>query len=474
MGSAYLRPVYIMKYNKYRFWVLLGIMTLAACSGVYASEADINIPPLNTVSFNGLWGVSGGTLMYLGLGICLLGAAFGLVQYQQTKGLPVHDSMAKVSNTIWETCKTYLFTQGKFLAILWVLIAACMIYYFKVLQGNTMGNVVVILLASILGMMGSYAVAWFGIRINTVSNSRTAFSALKGNPLATLGIPLRSGMSVGLLLVAVELFFMICILMFLKDLAGPCFIGFAIGESLGASVLRICGGIFTKIADIGSDLMKIVFKLPEDDPKNPGVIADCTGDNAGDSVGPTADGFETYGVTGVALIAFLALALAASAEVCATLIIWLFTMRALMIVTSLISYFANEAISKAIFGGLKDFDFEAPLTHLVWITSAVSIVITFAASKLLLGDFKDNNGLPLTDLWWVLSTIISCGTVAGALIPEFTKVFVSTTSRHVREVTNCSRHGGASLNILSGLVAGNMSAFWMGLVILGLMFLSYA
>src|SRR5256714_557945 len=473
MGSAYLRPVYIMKYNKYWVWLVLFLSTLASATGVYASESDIVIPPLDAVRFNGLGGVSGATLMYLGLGICLIGAIFGLVQYKQTKSLPVHDSMARVSNTIWETCKTYLFTQGRFLAILWVLIAACMIYYFKVLQGNTMGNVVVILLASILGMMGSYAVAWFGIRINTVSNSRTAFSALKGNPLATLGIPLRSGMSVGLLLVAVELFFMICILMFLKDLAGPCFIGFAIGESLGASVLRICGGIFTKIADIGSDLMKIVFKLPEDDPKNPGVIADCTGDNAGDSVGPTADGFETYGVTGVALITFLALALAGSPQIAATLIIWLFVMRALMIVTSLISYFANEAISKAKFGGQKDFDFEAPLTHLVWITSAVSIGVTFLASKLLLGDFKDANGVAQPALWWVLSVLISCGTVAGALIPEFTKVFVSTTSKHVREVTNCSKHGGASLNILSGFVAGNFSAFWMGLTIMILMAASY-
>src|SRR6478736_1894232 len=393
----------------------------------------------------------------------ILGVAFGIVQYVQTKNLPVHSSMASVSNTIWETCKTYLFTQGKFLAILWVLIAGCMVYYFGFLtehkdaagqpqtSGHVAFNVVVILLASVLGILGSYGVAWFGIRINTVANSRTAFSALKGDPLATLGIPLRSGMSVGLLLVCVELFFMICILIFLpSELVGPCFIGFAIGESLGASVLRICGGIFTKIADIGSDLMKIVFKLPEDDPKNPGVIADCTGDNAGDSVGPTADGFETYGVTGVALIAFLALALAGSPEIAATLIIWLFVMRALMIVTSLVSYFVNEGISKAKFGSLKDFDFEAPLTHLVWITSAVSIIITFIASKVLLGDFKDASGAAQPDLWWVLSIIISCGTVAGALIPEFTKVFVSTNSRHVREVTNCSKHGGASLNILSG------------------------
>lgn len=462
-----------MKYNKYWVWLVLLLLTVASATGVYASESDIIIPDLTQVKFNGLGGVSGVTLMYGGILICLLGAIFGLIQYKQTKALPVHKKMADVSNTIWETCKTYLFTQGKFLAILWVLIAACMVYYFIGLEHKSFGSVIVILLASILGILGSYGVAWFGIRINTVSNSRTAFSALKGNPLATLGIPLRSGMSVGLLLVAVELFFMICILVFLKDLAGPCFIGFAIGESLGASVLRICGGIFTKIADIGSDLMKIVFKLPEDDPKNPGVIADCTGDNAGDSVGPTADGFETYGVTGVALIAFLALALAKSPGSAATLIIWLFVMRALMIVTSLISYFVNEGISKAKFGGQKDFDFEAPLTHLVWITSAVSIGITFIASKLLLGDFQDASGTAQPALWWVLSTIISCGTVAGALIPEFTKIFVSTNSRHVREVTNCSKHGGASLNILSGFVAGNMSAFWMGLAIMVLMFASY-
>jgi K(+)-stimulated pyrophosphate-energized sodium pump len=461
-----------MRNNKYWFWAVLLFFGLLASTGAYASESDIVIPDLTTVKFGGLGGVSGVTLMYLGLVICLFGAAFGVVQYKQTKALPVHDSMAKVSNTIWETCKTYLFTQGKFLAILWLLIAACMTYYFMGLQHKGLGNVIIILLASILGILGSYGVAWFGIRINTVSNSRTAFSALKGNPLATLGIPLRSGMSVGLLLVAVELFFMICILVFLKDLAGPCFIGFAIGESLGASVLRICGGIFTKIADIGSDLMKIVFKLPEDDPKNPGVIADCTGDNAGDSVGPTADGFETYGVTGVALIAFLALALAATPTIGATLIIWIFVMRALMIVTSLASYFINEAISKAMFAGKKDFDFEAPLTHLVWLTSAVSIVVTFGASYVLLGDFKTEAG-PQPALWWVLSAIISCGTVAGALIPEFTKIFVSTNSRHVKEVTNCSKHGGASLNILSGFVAGNMSAFWMGLVILLLMFTSY-
>lgn len=445
-------------------------LSLAGAGGAFASEADLQIPKLDKVTFSGLGGVTGHTLMLIGIAICAIGAIFGLIQYMQTKSLPVHKSMATVSNTIWETCKTYLFTQGKFLAILWLLIAACMIYYFGVLQSNSAMHVAVILAASVLGILGSYGVAWFGIRINTVANSRAAFSALKGNPLATLGIPLRSGMSVGLLLVCVELFFMICILIFLpSELVGPCFIGFAIGESLGASVLRICGGIFTKIADIGSDLMKIVFKLPEDDPKNPGVIADCTGDNAGDSVGPTADGFETYGVTGVALIAFLATALKLSPEVCATLIVWLFVMRALMIVTSLGSYLVNEIISKAMFGGKKDFDFEAPLTHLVWLTSAVSIGVTFLASKMLLGDFSFA-GKALPNLWWVLSVIISCGTIAGALIPEFTKVFVSTNSRHVKEVTNCSQHGGASLNILSGFVAGNFSAFWMGLVIMLLMF----
>ena len=472
-----------MRNTKKLPWILILICLSAFTSSAFAGEADIKIPDLTTVKFSGLGGVSGIALMYFGIVMCAIGAIFGLVQYMQTKALPVHESMGNVSNTIWETCKTYLFQQGKFLAILWVLIAICIVYYFVGLpwndpnnhlsHGELIRNVIVILLASILGILGSYGVAWFGIRINTTTNSRTAFSALKGNPFATLGIPLRSGMSVGLLLVCVELFFMICILVFLAkispDLVGPSFIGFAIGESLGASALRICGGIFTKIADIGSDLMKIVFKLPEDDPKNPGVIADCTGDNAGDSVGPTADGFETYGVTGVALITFLALALEAPDKqaLSATLIIWLFVMRALMIVTSLISYFVNEIFSKAKYGNKKDFDFEAPLTHLVWITSAVSIAITFIASYFLLA--KQDLGPGLSSLWWVLSAIVSCGTVAGAVIPEFTKVFVSTTSKHVREVTNCSKHGGASLNILSGFVAGNFSAFWMGLCILALM-----
>jgi K(+)-stimulated pyrophosphate-energized sodium pump len=437
-----------------------------------ASEADIKIPDLSQVSFLG-GALTGTTVLMIGLAVCALGVVYGWMQYIQTRNLPVHASMGAVSQIIWETCKTYLFQQGKFLALLWVLIAVCMTYYFGVLSDQTPGHVVMILLSSVLGILGSYGVAWFGIRINTVANSRAAFSALRGNSLATLLIPLKSGMSVGLVLVATELFFMICILQFLpSELAGPCFIGFAIGESLGASALRICGGIFTKIADIGADLMKIVFNLPEDDPRNPGVIADCTGDNAGDSVGPTADGFETYGVTGVALIAFLALALAASPQLCGVLIVWLFAMRILMVITSLASYLANDAISRMLYGGTKDFNLEQPLTNLVWITSLVSILVTYGASYVLLAHHPVAAATS-PDLWWVLSTIISLGTIAGALIPEFTKVFTSTESRHVKEVVTSSRQGGASLNILSGLVAGNYSAFWTGLCILALMFGAY-
>ncbi len=439
----------------------------------FAGDANINLPPLQDVFFFG-GGMNAHVILYSGLVICAIGSAFGLWQYKQTRGLPVHKSMGDVSNIIWETCKTYLFQQGKFLAALWILIAICMVYYFKCLQEKTLGPVLMILTSSILGILGSYGVAWFGIRINTIANSRAAFASLKGNSLKTLFIPLQAGMSIGLLLVCVELACMIGILLFVPPtLAGPCFIGFAIGESLGASVLRIGGGIFTKIADIGSDLMKIVFNLPEDDPKNPGVIADCTGDNAGDSVGPTADGFETYGVTSVALIAFLALALAASPILCGKLIIWLFAIQGLMVLASLGSFYLNKAVASARYGGRKNFNWEAPLTDLVWITSIVSIIVCFSASKLLLGDFKDANGMEQSNLWWVLSAIVACGTLAAALIMEFTKIFVSTSSRHVREVTNASGHGGASLNVLSGLVAGNFSAFWMGLVILTLMFLAY-
>jgi K(+)-stimulated pyrophosphate-energized sodium pump len=409
--------------------------------------------------------------MYFGIVICFIGLIFSVIQASQTKNLPAHQAMLDVSAIIWETCKSYLAQQGKFLIGLWVLIAICMVYYFMGLSHAPLGNMIIILLASVLGILGSYGVAWFGMRINTWANARTAFASLRGRPVDVVNIPLTSGMSVGLLLVSVELFFMICILVFLpKELIGPSFIGFAIGESLGASALRIAGGIFTKIADIGSDLMKIVFKLPEDDPKNPGVIADCTGDNAGDSVGPTADGFETYGVTGVALIAFLALALASNPAMSATLIIWIFAMRILMILTSLVSYFINKGITSSVFGSKTKFDFEQPLTNLVWITSAVSIIVTFWASYMLLGDAIEAK---YPGLWWALAIIISCGTIAGALIPEFTKVFTSTKSRHVQEVVSAARHGGASLDILSGFVAGNFSAFWEGLVIIVLMFVAY-
>ena len=480
--------------NWTKFIVPAALAALAAAPVALASEADLKLPPIDEKIVFSVFGkpVMGATLMYAGIAVALLGAIFGVVQYGRVTALPTHPSMRNVSNIIWETCKSYLAQQGKFLMVLWFLIAGAMIVYFGFLNpigghghANAAGDaapdhavgkwgaVGIVLLCSILGILGSYGVAWFGIRINTQANSRTAFASLKGDGLKTLSIPLQSGMSIGMLLVSVELFFMIAIMMFIPaNLVGASFIGFAIGESLGATVLRICGGIFTKIADIGSDLMKIVFKLPEDDPKNPGVIADCTGDNAGDSVGPTADGFETYGVTGVALIAFLAYALgggdASAQTMCMQLIVWMFTMRALMIVTSLVSYYVNEAWSKASFGGKREFDEEAPLTRLVWLTSIVSIVVTYFASHALLGElnYGDNK---LENLWWVLATIISLGTIAGALIPEFTKIFTSTNSKHVNEVVNASAQGGASLNILSGFVAGNFSAFWMGFLLLVLM-----
>ena len=450
----------------------------------FAGEADIKLPDIHNVTFD-VFGtqVQGAHLMYAGLAVCVLGLIFGLMQYVGIKKAPVHDCMAAVSDTIWETCKTYLLQQGKFLVVLWVLIGGCTFYYFGSLEHWLAGShegianpgvkgLTYVLGSSVLGILGSYMVAWFGIRINTRANSRAAFGALKGYPIGAMTIPMRSGMSVGMLLVSVELFFMICILMFIDTtLVGPCFIGFAIGESLGASALRIGGGIFTKIADIGSDLMKIIFNLPEDDPKNPGVIADCTGDNAGDSVGPTADGFETYGVTGVALITFLAMSLGAGqfgesfAQMGAKLIIWIFVMRILMILTSLISYKINERVTIAKFATKKHFDPEHPLTALVWITSLISIGVTFGASYLLLGSLTEH-----PKLWWVLSVIISCGTAAGALIPEFTKAFTSTKSKHVDEVVKSADQGGASLGILSGLVAGNFSAFWTGLLITALMF----
>jgi K(+)-stimulated pyrophosphate-energized sodium pump len=453
----------------------IGLLLLAA-SGAFAGDADIQLPALDQVSFvHGA--VTSHAILFFGLFVCAVGAAFGLWEYTRTRALPVHKSMREVSHIIWETCKTYLWQQGKFLAAIWALIAVCMIYYFSGLQHKPFTEVLVILACSVFGILGSYGVAWFGIRINTTANSRASFAALRGDPLKTLFIPLQAGMSIGLLLICVELACMIGILIFIPtELAGPCFIGFAIGESLGASALRIGGGIFTKIADIGSDLMKIVFNLPEDDPKNPGVIADCTGDNAGDSVGPTADGFETYGVVGVALIAFLALALALSPLLCAKLILWMFAIQVLMVLTSLGSFYFNMAVANFRYGGKKDFDWEAPLTDLVWITSIVSILVCFGASKLLLGDFtitQDGATVPLPNLWWVISAIVGCGTLAGALIMEFTKIFVSTKSRHVQEITTASDQGGASLNVLSGFVAGNFSAFWMGMVILALMFTSF-
>jgi K(+)-stimulated pyrophosphate-energized sodium pump len=392
-----------MLQNKRSIWTFLlsSLMFLLMAGAAFAGEADIKLPDLTTISFLG-GALSGIMILNAGLVVCFIGMIFGIMQYVQTKNLPAHKAMLDVSQTIWETCKTYLFQQGKFLVALWILIAVCMVYYFGVLQGKAVSDIIIILVCSIVGILGSYTVAWFGIRINTVANSRAAFASLSGDPLNIVNICLRSGMSVGLLLVSIELFFMIIILAYIpKELAGPSFIGFAIGESLGASALRICGGIFTKIADIGSDLMKIVFHLPEDDPKNPGVIADCTGDNAGDSVGPTADGFETYGVTGVALIAFLALALAGNPAMGGKLIIWIFAMRILMILTSLVSYFVNDIISKAMFAGKKEFNFEHPLTNLVWITSIVSIAVTFAASYYLLGDLTD----AYTGLWLPLLSV---------------------------------------------------------------------
>ncbi|MCK9390332.1 MAG: sodium-translocating pyrophosphatase [Syntrophales bacterium] len=459
------------KQSVFSFLTVMAIMLFLMVPMAFAGEADIKLPSLSQVTFMG-GALSGMMILNLGLIVCAIGIAFGWMQYTQTKALPSHQAMLDVSATIWETCKTYVLQQGKFLAALWILIAICMVYYFGALSHMPSFDVMVILFCSIMGILGSYCVAWFGIRINTVANSRAAFASLSGEPLNIVNICLRSGMSVGLLLVSIELLFMILILAYIPtEMAGASFIGFAIGESLGASALRICGGIFTKIADIGSDLMKIIFHLPEDDPKNPGVIADCTGDNAGDSVGPTADGFETYGVTGVALIAFLALALADNPAMGGKLIVWIFAMRILMILTSLASYFVNDSVSKSLFAGKKEFNFEHPLTNLVWITSIVSIIVTFAASYVLLAD------LPQTvagmALWLALSIIISCGTIAGALIPEFTKVFTSTGSRHCEECVNASRQGGASLNILSGLVAGNFSAFWEGLTILLLMFVAY-
>ena len=427
-------------------------------------EATLKIPDLSQVQF---LGVGGRPLLMLGLVVSALGLVFGLVIYGQLKRLPVHSSMREISELIYETCKTYLITQGKFILILEAFIGIIIVLYFGVLLHFEASRVLIILLFSLIGIAGSYGVAWFGIRINTFANSRTAFASLKGQPYPVYAIPIKAGMSIGMLLISVELFLMLCILLFIPgDYAGPCFIGFAIGESLGAAALRIAGGIFTKIADIGSDLMKIVFNIKEDDARNPGVIADCTGDNAGDSVGPSADGFETYGVTGVALISFILLAVK-SPTVQVQLLVWIFLMRVLMIVASGVSYWINETIARARYASATRMNFEAPLTSLVWLTSVVSVVITYVASYALIRDLGDGS------LWWKLSTVITCGTLAGAIIPELVKVFTSTESGHVREVVTSAREGGASLNILSGFVAGNFSAYWLGMVIVALMATAY-
>jgi K(+)-stimulated pyrophosphate-energized sodium pump len=430
-------------------------------------EDSLKVPDLIDTQ-QSLFGLSASHLLLTGLLVSALGAVFGLVVFVQLKNTPVHKSMREVSELIYETCKTYLFTQAKFLGLLWVFIGLVIIVYYGVLKGESPGVVVAILFFSILGIAGSALVALFGIRVNTFANSRTAFASLRGKPYPVYAIPLKAGMSIGMLLISIELAFMLGILCLVPhEYAGKCFIGFAIGESLGAAALRVAGGIFTKIADIGSDLMKIVFKIKEDDARNPGVIADCTGDNAGDSVGPSADGFETYGVTGVALIVFILLAVQ-SPVVQVQLLTWIFVMRILMIISSGISYFANEAITKARFGNADKMNFEAPLTQLVWVTSIVSIVFTFAASSVLIPQLSGDD-----TQWWKLSVIITCGTLAGAIIPELIKVFTSTESAHVAEVVTSSKEGGPSLNILSGMTAGNFSSFWMGIVLLALMGTAY-
>jgi K(+)-stimulated pyrophosphate-energized sodium pump len=428
-------------------------------------EAALKLPDLSEVSF---LGIDGHRLLLGGLVVCFLGLLFGLAIYIQLKNLPVHRAMREISELIYETCKTYLITQGKFIMLLWVFIAAIVVAYFGVLRpvpGHSIAiTLPMILLFSLVGIAGSYGVAWFGIRVNTFANSRTAFASLEGKPYPIYAIPLKAGMSIGMLLISVELLIMLFILLFVPgEYAGPCFIGFAIGESLGAAALRIAGGIFTKIADIGSDLMKIVFKIKEDDARNPGVIADCTGDNAGDSVGPSADGFETYGVTGVALITFILLAVPSS-TVRIQLLVWIFVMRIMMLIASALSYFVNAAIAKARYANVGDMNFETPLTTLVWLTSIVSIVLTYAVSYLTVPVLGGDG-----TLWWKLATIISCGTLAGAVIPELVKVFTSTKSRHVKEVVKSAEEGGASLGILSGFVAGNFSAYWLGISIVGLM-----
>ncbi len=430
-------------------------------------EASLKLPDLSQVSFlNGA--IDGHRLLMIGILFCIFGLGFGMVIYMRLKNLPVHRSMREISELIYETCKTYLITQGKFILLLWVFIAVVILLYFGMLQHMEAMRVAIILAFSLVGIAGSYGVAWFGIRVNTFANSRTAFASLPGKPYPVYQIPLEAGMSIGMMLISVELLIMLIILLFIPgDYAGPCFIGFAIGESLGAAALRIAGGIFTKIADIGSDLMKIVFKIKEDDARNPGVIADCTGDNAGDSVGPSADGFETYGVTGVALITFILLGVR-NPTVQVQLLVWIFVMRVMMLVASSLSYFLNSAIAKAKYGNADEMNFEHPLTSLVWITSIVSIGLTYLVSRYIIPDLGGDGSQ-----WWKLATIISCGTLAGAIIPELVKVFTSVHSRHVREVVISAEEGGASLGILSGFVAGNFSGYYLGLSMMGLMSIAY-
>ncbi len=454
--------------------VALGAPLMAQEAG---GEANLKLPSLDLPGVTFLGGMSGSSLLMGGLVVSALGLIFGLFIFTRLRNMPVHDSMREVSELIYETCKTYLATQGRFLCILEAFMAVIIVFYFGFMQHMAAYQVAIILAFSVIGISGSFLVAAFGMRVNTFANSRTAFAALKGKPFPCYNIPLQAGMSIGMLLVSVELLIMLSILIFIPgELAGKCFIGFAIGESLGAAALRVAGGIFTKIADIGSDLMKIVFKIKEDDARNPGVIADCTGDNAGDSVGPSADGFETYGVTGVALITFIILAVGSTATgtfvanpvVQVQLLVWIFTMRIMMVISSAAGYFINGAIAKARFGNADKFNFESPLTTLVWLTSILSIVLTYIISSMMIPTLGGDS-----TLWWKLATIISCGTLAGALIPEFVKVFTSTNSRHVREIVTSSREGGASLNILSGFVAGNFSAYWLGMAMLLLMSIGY-
>ncbi len=435
------------------------LLALATSFGMSASEADLVMPQsLHDLSF-----------LHWGFLVCILGMLFGVYHFMKTKSLPVHPAMREIGEVIYKTCSTYLKQQGRFLAILFIFIGVVVAFYFGGLSHMSVGEVLIILLSTVIGMLGSYAVAAYGIRMNTYANARMAFASLRRDPLRLLNIPLNAGMSIGVMLVCVELIIMLVILLFVPvHLAGVCLIGFAIGESLGASALRIAGGIFTKIADIGSDLMKVVFKIGEDDPRNPGVIADCTGDNAGDSVGPTADGFETYGVTGVALVSFILLAVK-DPEMQKNLLVWIFSMRILMVITSVVAYWVNKAFCKAKYAGKDSLDFEKPLTSLVWFASVLSIAVTYIVSYMQLGNIPEQ-----PNLWWQLASIISMGTLGAALIPEITKIFTSPKSGHVMEVVKASHHGGASLNILSGFVAGNFSGFWTGLAFVLLMFVGYS